>query len=96
VAVSRSKPRFLDVTAYGWDKGTVPKRLGQILGVQPERIAAIGDGPNDIGMFKTAILSLAMGQAVDQIKNQARYVTASNDEDGWARGIEKYILKGGR
>jgi Cof subfamily protein (haloacid dehalogenase superfamily) len=96
VAVSRSKPRFLDVTAYGWDKGTAPKRLGQVLGVQPERIAAIGDGPNDIGMFKQAILSLAMGQAVDQVKHQARYVTASNDEDGWARGIEKYILRRGR
>ena len=93
VAASRSKPRFLDVTAFGWDKGALLKRMGKLLSVPYERIAAIGDGPNDVGMFQQAVLSIAMGQAVDQVKQQAIYVTASNDEDGWARGIEQYILR---
>lgn len=93
VTVSRSKPRFLDVTAFGWDKAAVVQRLANLTGLTPKHIAAIGDGPNDVGMFKQAGLSIAMGQAVDQIKNQSSYVTTSNDEDGWARGIEKYILK---
>jgi Cof subfamily protein (haloacid dehalogenase superfamily) len=96
VAVSRSKPRFLDITAYDWDKGAVLNRLAPLLGVGLDRVATIGDGPNDVGMFKKSILSIAMGQAVDQIKHQALHVTASNDEDGWARGIEKFILKRGR
>ncbi len=93
VAASRSKPRFLDVTAFGWDKAALIKRLGKLLGVPYDRIAAIGDGPNDVGLFQQAVVSIAMGQAVDNIKQQAIYVTASNDEDGWARGIEQYILR---
>lgn len=96
VSVSRSKPRFLDITAFGWDKASVAKRMSDLLGVPTKNIAAIGDGPNDIGLFKQAAFSLAMGQAVDQIKNQASTVTSSNDEDGWARGIEKFIIKRGR
>lgn len=93
VSASRSKPRFLDVTAFGWDKAALIKRLGALLNVPPENMAAIGDGPNDVGLFRQAIVSIAMGQAVDNIKQQASYVTASNDEDGWARGIEKFILR---
>jgi hydroxymethylpyrimidine pyrophosphatase-like HAD family hydrolase len=43
-------------------------------------------------MFKQAGTSIAMGQAVDEVRAAAVYVTASNDEEGWARGIEKYVL----
>ena len=93
VSASRSKPRFLDITAHGWDKGALLKRLGKLMNVPYENIATIGDGPNDVGMFRQASLSIAMGQAVDSVKQQAIYVTASNDEDGWARGIEQYVLR---
>lgn len=93
VSASRSKPRFLDVTAYGWDKAALVNRIGKLLGVAQENIAAIGDGPNDMGLFRHSALSIAMGQAVDNIKQHASYVTASNDEDGWARGIEQFILR---
>jgi len=92
VSASRSKPRFLDVTAYGIHKGTVVLRLATLLNVPTDRAAVIGDGPNDIEMFKQAGLSIAMGQAVDEVKEAATYVTASNDDEGWARGIEKYVL----
>lgn len=93
VSASRSKPRFLDITAFGWDKGALVKRLARLLGVPYERVAAIGDGPNDVGLFRQSALSIAMGQAVDNIKQQASFVTTSNDEDGWARGIEQFILR---
>lgn len=93
VSVSRSKPRFLDVTAFGWDKAALLGRLSKLLSIPPQNIAAIGDGPNDVGLFRQSGLSIAMGQAVDNIKQQAIHVTASNDEDGWARGIEKFILR---
>ncbi|HWO00854.1 MAG TPA: HAD hydrolase family protein, partial [Blastocatellia bacterium] len=87
-----SKPRFLDVTAYGMHKGSVVIRLAKIFGVSTDQIAVIGDGLNDIEMFKQAGISIAMGQAVEEVLAAATYVTASNDDEGWARGIEKYVL----
>jgi Cof subfamily protein (haloacid dehalogenase superfamily) len=92
VSASRSKPRFLDVTSYGIHKGTVVVRLAKLLNIPTERVAVIGDGPNDIEMFKQAGSSIAMGQAVDEVKEAATYVTASNDDEGWARGVEQYVL----
>ena len=92
VSASRSKPRFLDVTAYGMHKGSVVIRLAKLFGVSREHIAVIGDGPNDIEMFKQAGTSIAMGQAVDEVREAATYVTPSNDDEGWAAGIEKYVL----
>jgi Cof subfamily protein (haloacid dehalogenase superfamily) len=95
VTASRSKPRFLDVTAKGWDKGSVMQRLTELLTVKIERTAAIGDGPNDIAMFKQAGMSIAMGQAVDNVKLYAKYTTDSNDDDGWARAMTRYVLQRG-
>lgn len=92
VSASKSKPRFLDVTAYGIHKGTVVVRLAQLLNIPTERVAVIGDGPNDIEMFKQSGTSIAMGQAVDEVKEAATYLTSSNDDEGWARGIEQNVL----
>lgn len=92
VSASRSKPRFLDVTAYGIHKGTVVVRLAGLVSIPTDHVAVIGDGPNDIEMFKQAGLSIAMGQAVDEVKENASHVTGSNDDEGWASGIEKYVL----
>jgi Cof subfamily protein (haloacid dehalogenase superfamily) len=94
VSASRSKPRFLDVTSHGIHKGTVVVRLAKLLNIPTERVAVIGDGPNDIEMFKQAGVSIAMGQAVDEVRDAATYVTTSNDDEGWARGIEQYVLGG--
>jgi Cof subfamily protein (haloacid dehalogenase superfamily) len=92
VSASRSNPRFLDVTERGIDKGSVVKRLSAVIGISTEQVAVIGDGPNDVAMFEQAGLSIAMGQAVDQVRDAATRVTTSNDDEGWARGIEKYVL----
>jgi Cof subfamily protein (haloacid dehalogenase superfamily) len=92
VTASRSKPRFLDVTTCGVDKGSAVPRLSELLGVPLQVTAVIGDGPNDIVMFKQAGLSIAMGQAVDDVIAAASYITSSNDNEGWSRGIEKYVL----
>lgn len=94
VSASCSKPRFLDVTSQGIHKGTVVTRLAKLLNIPTEQVAVIGDGPNDIEMFRQAGVSLAMGQAVDEVKEAATYVTTSNDDEGWARGIEQYVLGG--
>ena len=92
VSASKSKPRFLDVTSYGIHKGTVVVRLAELLNIPVQRVAVIGDGPNDVEMFKQAGVSIAMGQGVDEVKEAANYLTASNDDEGWARGIEQYVL----
>jgi Cof subfamily protein (haloacid dehalogenase superfamily) len=92
VSASRSKPRFLDVTAYGIHKGSAVQRIASVFNVTPAQVAVIGDGPNDIEMFREAGLSIAMGQGVDEVIEAAKYITSSNDNDGWARGIEKYVL----
>jgi Cof subfamily protein (haloacid dehalogenase superfamily) len=92
VAASRSKPRFLDVTARGMHKGAAVIRLAEIFNVSTSQVAVIGDGPNDIDMFKQAGVSIAMGQAVDDVRDAADFATTSNDDEGWARGIETYVL----
>jgi Cof subfamily protein (haloacid dehalogenase superfamily) len=92
VSASRSKPRFLDVTAYGIHKGSAVRRIASVFNVTPAQVAVIGDGPNDIEMFREAGVSIAMGQGVDEVIEAARFITSSNDNDGWARGIEKYVL----
>jgi Cof subfamily protein (haloacid dehalogenase superfamily) len=92
VSASKSKPRFLDVTSHGIHKGTVVVRLAELLNIRTERVAVIGDGPNDVEMFRQAGISIAMGQGVDEVKGAANYLTTSNDDEGWARGIEQYVL----
>lgn len=93
VSASRSKPRFLDVTAHGYHKGAAVAHLAEVFQIAPEQVAVIGDGPNDVVMFEQAGASIAMGQAVDEVIRSATYITSSNDNEGWARGIEKYVLR---
>jgi Cof subfamily protein (haloacid dehalogenase superfamily) len=93
VSASRSKPRFLDITPQGWHKGAVVARFASYFGLAPARVAVIGDGPNDIEMFRRAGLTIAMGQGVDAVREEAQHITASNDDEGWARGIERFVLR---
>lgn len=87
-----SKPRFLDITHKEANKGAVITQLSRILKIPTERIAAIGDGPNDVGMFNRAGISIAMGNAKHEVKRAATFVTNPNTEDGFAKGIERYVL----
>lgn len=92
VSASRSKPRFLDITPYGWHKGSVVARFANLFDVPDERIATIGDGPNDVEMFSCSGMSIAMGQAVEAVSSRAQFVTATNDEEGWALAMTRYVL----
>lgn len=74
------------------NKGDALVTLAEHLGVPLEHTAAIGDGGNDPAMFHRAGLSIAMGQAEDEVKRQAMVVTGSNVEDGAGDAIERYIL----
>jgi Cof subfamily protein (haloacid dehalogenase superfamily) len=67
--------------------------IAQDLNIKPEEVVAIGDGHNDIGMIQFAGLGVAMGNAHEEVKREADYVTLSNAEDGVADMIEKMLLK---
>jgi hydroxymethylpyrimidine pyrophosphatase-like HAD family hydrolase len=67
--------------------------MAKRLDVSTDAIATIGDMQNDLAMFKKSGLSIAMGNATDDVKKHASHVTASNEEEGFAGAIE-FILKG--
>jgi hypothetical protein len=70
----------------------VARRLARQYGLEEEEIATIGDMPNDILMFAHSGLSIAMGNADDQVKRAARRVTDSNEEEGFAKAVERFVL----
>jgi len=93
-SASRSQACYLDITAIRANKGDALVTLAELLNVPLARTLAIGDGGNDPAMFKCAGLSIAMGHAEPQVREQAMHVTGSNVEDGVAQVIERLILEG--
>jgi Cof subfamily protein (haloacid dehalogenase superfamily) len=93
-SVARSQPYYLDITPPGRDKGTFLESLSKRLAVPPHAIAVLGDGENDLAMFRKAGLSIAMGNASDEVKAHATHTAAANTEDGFARAIEQYVIGG--
>jgi Cof subfamily protein (haloacid dehalogenase superfamily) len=89
---NRSQPYYLDVTHMDANKGAVVDYLSAHLRVPPEEIATIGDMPNDVVMFKRSGLSIAMGNASDQVKSQADRTTDSYNDEGFAKAMERFIL----
>jgi Cof subfamily protein (haloacid dehalogenase superfamily) len=94
VTASCSQPYYLDVTHPEANKGCVVRYLAGRYGIPTEAIATIGDMPNDVLMFAHSGLSVAMGNAGREVQRAARRVTASNDEDGFAIAVERFILGG--
>jgi hydroxymethylpyrimidine pyrophosphatase-like HAD family hydrolase len=92
VTANRSQPYYLDVTNKNGNKGAVVDYLAQHLGVPAQEIATIGDQQNDVLMFKRSGFSIAMGNASDEVKAQAKAVTASYNDDGFAKAMENFIL----
>jgi Cof subfamily protein (haloacid dehalogenase superfamily) len=91
-SVSRSQPYYLDVTHPLANKGEVATTLSKLLGIEPAEIATIGDGPNDVLMFVRSGFSIAMGNASDEVRAKASAVTATNEEEGFAKAIRDLVL----
>jgi Cof subfamily protein (haloacid dehalogenase superfamily) len=91
-SASRSQPYYLDVTAPTADKGRAVHAFSRILAVPRPRIAVIGDGGNDVAMYREAGFAIAMGNAAAETRAAATAVTASNAEDGFAKAVSRYIL----
>ena len=88
VSYCNSRPDFLEFFSGSVSKGTALRFLCKNLGIHPEETIAFGDGENDISLLQAAGLSVAMGNAAEEVKACADVVTASNDEDGIALCIQ--------
>ena len=92
ISAARSQADYVDVTSPTANKGSVIQRLSRYLKVPLEQIATIGDQLNDVLMFKHSGLSIAMGNASEEVQGQAMAVTTSFADEGFANAVEKYIL----
>lgn len=92
VSATSSQSYYLDITSPKANKGEVVTYLSTMYNIPTREIATIGDAYNDVPMFAQSGLGIAMGNAVDEVKSSATHVTTSNDDDGFANAIEKYIL----
>jgi hypothetical protein len=88
----RSQRYFLDVTHPRANKGAVAARLCERMNLLPEQIATIGDMPSDVSMFRKSGFSIAMGNAGDEVKTQASVMTDTNQNNGFAKAVRKFIL----
>lgn len=93
IYVTASTPFNLEVTNINGNKGNGLKVMASHFNIPLEDTVAIGDENNDIPMFKVAGLSIAMENAKEEAKEHSHLVTLTNDENGVAYAIEKYILK---
>lgn len=91
MGIFRSQPFFLECVPPGIDKAHTLEILCSKRGIKKEEIIACGDSWNDLSMIEYAGLGVAMGNAVDDLKAKADYVTASNEEDGIAEVIDRFI-----
>src|SRR5207237_5083169 len=93
LSASRSQPYYLDVTHPQAHKGAVVDALSELLNIPRENIATIGDGPNDVLMFKRSGVSIAMGNADAAVQRAARFVTESSEDEGFAKAMERIVMK---
>ena len=89
----RSQPILFEILPKGVNKATGLKALAEHLGISRQEVMAIGDENNDIEMIEYAGLGVAMGNAPDTIKALADVTTTSNEEDGVATAIKRYVLQ---
>jgi len=90
--VYRSADFFLECVPLGIDKARSLDRLISSLRISREEVIACGDGYNDLSMIRFAGLGIAMANAAKDIQSEADFVTFSNEEDGVAHVIERFIL----
>lgn len=92
ITVTSSMPNTIDVLNGGVSKAKGLLKLAESLGISPDEIITVGDNYNDLEMIKFAGLGVAMGNAPEQVRREADYVTETNDNEGLAEFLEKLIL----
>jgi Cof subfamily protein (haloacid dehalogenase superfamily) len=92
VSAARSQPYYVDVTHPKANKGGVVQFLSNRYDIPEAEIATIGDMPNDVLMFARSGLSIAMGQSDREVQRAARRVTTTNEDEGFANAVERFVL----
>jgi Cof subfamily protein (haloacid dehalogenase superfamily) len=92
LTAAASQPYYLDITHPDANKGAVARYLAQRYDLTTDEIATIGDMPNDVLMFAHSGLSIAMGNADPQVQRAARRVTDTNEHEGFATAVQRFVL----
>ncbi|MGN6648130.1 MAG: Cof-type HAD-IIB family hydrolase [Cytophaga sp.] len=93
-SVATSKPYFLEVTHHGIDKAESLKRLAAKLNIRQEEIIAVGNAENDLSMVQYAGLGVWVDNVNPELRDKANAIVASNNNDGVAEVVERFILAG--
>lgn len=91
--ITISKSNYLEFTNVNANKGSALEHLAQSFGIKREEVIAIGDGYNDISMIKYAGLGVAMSNAPEDVKRHADFITCSNEDNGVAYVIRKFVFE---
>ncbi|MDD4569220.1 MAG: Cof-type HAD-IIB family hydrolase [Tepidanaerobacteraceae bacterium] len=93
ISITSAIENCIDILNGGISKAKGLSILSDKLGIKREEIVTVGDNINDMEMLEYAGLGVAMGNAPDQVKSKADYVTASNNDDGLAKFLEKLLVQ---
>lgn len=91
-SIALSQSYYLDITHLDANKGSAVLALAELFKIPASQIATIGDMSNDVRMFEKSGFSIAMGNAADAVKAKAHVTTDSNQNDGFAKAVERFIL----
>lgn len=92
IYVTSAGKNSIEIMKDGVNKCSGVEELAAMYGIPMEKVMTMGDYDNDIPMIRAAGLGVAMGNALDEVKACADYVTDTNDNDGVAKAIEKFVL----
>lgn len=92
LSISFSKPFFLEVTQNGIDKAATLAKLAETTGIKQEEIIAVGNAGNDLSMVEYAGLGVWVDNVTPELRHKADVIVASNNDDGVAEVVEKYLL----
>lgn len=90
--IYKSQPFILEILPQHVDKGYSMRILGELFGLEKDQIMGIGDQENDLSLVENSGFGVAMGNAIDRVKEVADYITKTNDENGVAHVINKFVL----
>ena len=91
MGIAMSKPFFLEVAQKGIDKAAGLKIVAKKLNIHQSEIIAVGNAGNDLTMIQSAGLGVWVGNVAPELRNKADVIVASNNDNGVAEVIQKYI-----